>query len=264
MLQTLRTLSDQFQSLEERILLSSQNSPLKSLSVSQGCRIISFANSFSFKVLSQRPDLITKVDDWYADGSLLCRTVGWGRGGPIPRYSFDFSSIAHEVFVHAQRNNVLVALLGGTEDEITAAHAYLECRYRNIKIIWKRSGYFQEVNTRLGRSEALADLVNSGAGIVIIGMGTPLQEEVALELKSKFEAQSNASHIIFTCGGFLTQTGRGGDYYPEIVKKTGLRWAYRAFRERHVRNRLVVDYPCFVAQVLAYRLYRIGAIRNHS
>ena len=91
-----RQLSDRFLVLEDRVFRSSQVPPLERLATpsSDLCQIIGFTNPFSFQILSQRPQLVAEIDHWYSDGGLLCCTVGWGRGGPLPRYSFDFSSIA--------------------------------------------------------------------------------------------------------------------------------------------------------------------------
>lgn len=265
MITWLHSLSDRFFDLEERVFCTSQISPLKRMAAPQpgsgACQIIGFTNPFSFQILSQRPELVDSVDHWYSDGGLLCRTVGWGRGGTVPRYSFDFSSIADGVFEHAQRNGISVALLGGTEEEITSARDYLRNRYLELCIAWSRNGYFRDADLLDGgRTEALDDLVASGAGIVIIGMGTPLQEEVAVALKQRMltrQIDTQGAQMIFTCGGFISQTAKGGDYYPEIFKKTGLRWVYRAFHERHVRQRLMRDYPRFAAQVAVCRLYRL-------
>lgn len=262
MTQKLKLLSDQFHALEERIYQSSRVQPLVHLSAPGGCRIIGFTNPFSFRILSQKPDLVAQVDDWYVDGGLLCRTVSWGRNGRIPRYSFDFSSIAHGVFDHALQKGIPVALLGGTEEEITAARAYLQNCYPDVNIVWSRNGYFRDSCADGGRDAVLAELATFDVGVVIIGMGSPLQEEAAVELKNRIQANSDKEVIIFTCGGFLTQTGTSGDYYPEIIKRTGLRWVYRAARERHVRNRLIKDYPRFLIQFVASRLYRLNRNRN--
>ena len=170
------------------------------------------------------------------------------------------------MFDHAQHSGTPIALLGGTEEEITDARSYLQDRYPDLHIALSRNGYFRDAGQPDGgRSEALDALTASGAGIVIIGMGTPLQEEVAVVLKQRLLARNSvapAPCTVFTCGGFLSQTANGGDYYPEIVKKTGLRWVYRAYHEPHVRQRLMRDYPRFAAQVAACQLFRKIALRK--
>ncbi|WP_368345823.1 WecB/TagA/CpsF family glycosyltransferase [Pelagovum sp. HNIBRBA483] len=258
-------MSRMFFDFEEQVFRTSQIPPLERMVVSESsrydCQVIGFANPYSFQILYRRSELVDSVDHWYSDGGFLCSIIGLGRGEQVPRYSFDFSSIADGVFEYAKSNCLSVGLLGGTEDEITAACEYLQSRYLELPIVWSRNGFFRDADKQDGgRSEALDDLVASGAEIIIIGMGTPLQEEVAVELKQKMLSQRTETRtlpVIFTCGGFLSQTALGGDYYPEIIKKTGLRWVYRAFHAQHVRKRLLRDYPRFVALVFVCRLCRL-------
>lgn len=250
MTRSLKTLTQQVYALEERIIRSSQVSPLAHLGTAGARRIISFVNPFSFQVLLQRQDVLDAVDDWYSDGALLCRTIRAGHGCPLPRYSFDFSSIADGVFAHAVQTDAAVALFGGAE--IEATRSYLQERYPQLRIAWSRHGFFDNAAER---ADALRDLVASGAEIVILGMGTPLQEDVAIELRALAEVEDAPMQVIFTCGGFLSQTAQGGDYYPDFIKRTGLRWVYRAMKHSHVRKRLLVDYPRFFVQLAAVRLY---------
>jgi N-acetylglucosaminyldiphosphoundecaprenol N-acetyl-beta-D-mannosaminyltransferase len=216
----------------------------------------------SFLQILAQPDLSTQFDEWYADGILLCKTVAWGRKGRVQRYSFDFSSIAGDVLDEAVRNSARVALLGGTQNENAQARAFLQAHYKTLDIVWSRSGYFDDMHPGDDRAAVLADLVTARPQVVIIGAGTPLQEHLAVELKSRFEvgtsvpAACSPGPVIFTCGGFLTQTGMGGDYYPQIIKRTGLRWLYRAVHHSHVRKRLLVDYPRFLGLTFISRLIR--------
>lgn len=251
-----------FGAFEDRVFQSSQTPPVPSLIDSASCRLVGFVNPYSFLQLLAQPDLIAQFDDWYADGILLCKTVAWAREGNVQRYSFDFSSVAGDVFDDAVRNNARVALLGGTHDENAQARAFLQAQYKTLNIVWSRSGYFDDTRPSEDRVAVMADLVAARPQVVIIGAGTPLQEHLAVELKSRFEAGTSApaarepGPVIFTCGGFLTQTGTRGDYYPQIIKRTGLRWLYRAVYHSHVRKRLLVDYPRFLCLTLISRMIR--------
>jgi N-acetylglucosaminyldiphosphoundecaprenol N-acetyl-beta-D-mannosaminyltransferase len=80
-------------------------------------------------------------------------------------------------------------------------------------------------------------------------MGTPYQEDFAL-LAKKFLKSS----FIITCGGFLTQTSIRPDYYSPLVKRLGLRWLQRAIYHKHVRRRLIVDYPKFMIRYIVGKL----------
>ena len=75
----------------------------------------------------------------------------------------------------------------------------------------------------------------------VVGMGSPLQERFALDLK-------NAGYrgVVFTCGGFLHQSARRINYYPEWVDKLKLRAFYRLFHEKGMFPRLynvLLEFP---------------------
>ena len=62
--------------------------------------------------------------------------------------------------------------------------------------------------------------------IVLLGMGSPLQEKIGIELYDKF------GHSLFiTCGAFISQYSQSGIYYPERISKLHLRWLYRFVKE---------------------------------
>jgi N-acetylglucosaminyldiphosphoundecaprenol N-acetyl-beta-D-mannosaminyltransferase len=85
--------------------------------------------------------------------------------------------------------------------------------------------------------------------IVVLGLGTPLQERTALDL-----ARRTTGRFFVTCGGFISQTAARGDYYHSWVKALGLRALQRIILEPHVRKRVIKDYPIFVARYLSARL----------
>lgn len=55
--------------------------------------------------------------------------------------------------------------------------------------------------------------------IVIIGMGSPIQDEFSILLKKLLPSLK----CIITCGGFITQTSIKDDYYFPIVKEAWLK-----------------------------------------
>lgn len=206
---------------------------------------VSFVNPFSYALVAQNELLLQHIDHWYVDGSLLRRLSNFFRTSAhtrIDRVSFDFSSIAGDVFTLAETKKLKVALIGGTETELNKASAYLIANYPGLDICYARNGFFATDKDE----EYAANIDRSGAQIVVIGMGTPRQENVMLTVKEAMQRHA----LLFTCGGFLTQTGMSGDYYPNWVKKTGFRWLYRAFKHSHVRQRLLKNYPSFTITYL--------------
>ncbi|MGI2134127.1 WecB/TagA/CpsF family glycosyltransferase [Shewanella baltica] len=208
-------------------------------------KLVSFVNPYSYFLLCERPELLDVIDELYVDGALLVKLHNFfNKFNVVERVSFDFSSIANDVFIFANKNIKSVALVGGSQQENFLAIQYLSEKYPKINFSLSRDGFFygDEMN------QFIDELATSGVDIVIAGMGTPLQEEFLVKLKS---VSNNKPLLLFTCGGFISQTAIRGDYYFPIVKKLGLRWLQRFVLHKHVRQRVLNDYPKFIIRYLA-------------
>lgn len=179
----------------------------------------------------------------FSDGFFLTKLNNFFSSKPIERISFDFSSIAGEVFIEAVRQNLKIALVGGTESEVQRTKRTLEARYPGVLIPFATSGFFES-------EENLSECIKSAnADIVIVGMGAPLQEKT-IEVLCSLISQPI---VYFSCGGFISQTALREDYYFPIVKKLGLMWVQRMIYHKHVRRRLLFDYPKFTVKYILSR-----------
>ena len=86
----------------------------------------------------------------------------------------------------------------------------------------------------------MLDIKNLNPDIVICGMGTPLQEHFLADLQ-----KLGWGGIGYTCGGFLHQTARDIQYYPEWIDKYNIRWIYRIYDEPKLFKRYFWEYPKF-------------------
>ncbi|MDT0602801.1 WecB/TagA/CpsF family glycosyltransferase [Thalassotalea castellviae] len=206
--------------------------------------LVSFVNPFSYSVLLKSPEIIDGIDYFYSDGSLLQRLHNiFHPKSKVARVSFDYSSIAGEVFEYAQKASAKIALVGGTASEILKAKENIESSYPALDITYVRSGYF---DNQQDKNEAFKLIEKSNADILIVGMGTPIQDQFIID------AKDNCPNVklMFTCGGFLTQTSIKTDYYHPLIKKSGLRWLQRMVMHKHVRQRVIKDYPKFLISYL--------------
>lgn len=204
--------------------------------------IVSFVNPYSYKTISRNNKIISSVDYWFSDGALLCLLLNLTRSSKVSRASFDFSSIASNVFQFSSKNNKRIAFIGGQESEINSAIDNIKNIHPNLNVVSQFSGYFDPRNTRHIANE----ISKSQPDILVVGMGTPAQEEFSIICKDVFTTPC----IIFTCGGFITQSAIQSDYYHPLIKKLGLRWLQRAYNFKHVRRRLLLDYPSFTIKYL--------------
>ncbi|WP_249554552.1 WecB/TagA/CpsF family glycosyltransferase [Shewanella sp. 10B] len=185
----------------------------------------------------------------FSDGLLLTWLNNLFEDKKIVRTSFDYSSIASDFFDFCSYKKLKVGLLGGAEDEISVACERIKVLHPSLIVSLHRNGYFSSDNEK---NDFINSLIANDVDVVIVGLGSPLQEDFAIMLYNKMP---NLKCVI-TCGGFITQTSIKADYYPRLIKKFGLRWLYRAILHKHVRKRLFIDYPKFFISYILLVLQR--------
>lgn len=202
-------------------------------------KVITFVNPFSYQILDSRSELVSDIDYIFSDGSLFCFMHNiCNKQNKISRASFDYSSLAEPVFSFCENNKLRVAFVGAEESQLVLALENIKARHQNLDIVYSRNGFFKDSDEI---NQSLEEMALSNVDVVIVGMGTPMQEEFSIQVKNKLPE----GVLIFTCGGFLTQTSIRPDYYSPIIKKLGLRWLQRFVAHEHVRSRVLNDYPRF-------------------
>lgn len=233
--------------LDRKIVSGDGFSNCISLASKENPLYVSFLNPFSYYIVSENDEIKNNIDVFFSDGALLCKLHSLFHG-KITRASFDYSSIAAPFFQHCISNNYTVMLIGATEEEMNVCVNNIKEKFGDLNIVSHQNGYISNLDKTIEQIELL------NPDVIIAGMGTPIQEEFIVKIK-----KSNAAPAIaITCGGFFTQTSIRSDYYYGWVKKLGLRWLQRAIMHKHVRRRLVCEYPVFIMKYLAHNLRLIG------
>ncbi|HIF9174739.1 TPA: WecB/TagA/CpsF family glycosyltransferase [Photobacterium damselae] len=230
-------------------MLSADLDVSKLLSSIYKTKLITFVNPVSYYgfLELEEKEMFSNV---YSDGLLLTRLHNIFHGkNKIDRISFDFSSIAGDVLTSAEKLNLNTIFIGGSDYEAKLANIALSNRYPKLNLKCY-SGYFSDIKSR---NEFIESLNNVDVDIIVSGMGFPQQELFLVQCKKSI----SRCFVGFTCGGFITQTAIKPDYYSPMVKVFGLRWLQRAFMHKHVRQRLIKDYPIFI-----YRYINEQIIKN--
>ena len=208
------------------------------LDAPQGCRSVSFLNPYSYFYFVDK-GASAAVDLFFIDSSLLTRLLNCFLGMRVVRLSFDYSSIASDFLGFLADNQLAVGVVGGEPSDIRRFEEHLSRRYPELSVCFARNGFFNDVIVIVERFVADCKTVD----VVLIGMGAPLQEEVAALFK-----KSGKAKVAITCGGFITQTAIRDDYYFGFVKRFGLRWAQRFLMHGHVRRKVLSEYPAFMVR----------------
>jgi N-acetylglucosaminyldiphosphoundecaprenol N-acetyl-beta-D-mannosaminyltransferase len=133
-------------------LLDSKISRYKHISEFFCGKIITFVNTFSYYKLVDSKCPLDKIDCVYVDGVLQVLLHNFFFRNKTARLSFDFSSLADEVFSYISKIGCNIALIGATDREINAAVVNIKNKYKGLNIVYYRDGYFagdsDKYNTR--------------------------------------------------------------------------------------------------------------------
>lgn len=202
--------------------------------------IYSCINPYSYHFMRQFPSTYYGLDGIFVDGITMCWWIRLLWGEKINRNSFDMTGIARTLFSSLNKieNKNTIFFLGAHQEEIENSIQNIKSEYKYLNIIGYRNGYFED---SVQRYETIENIIKLNPSYVIVGMGSPLQENFAIELKN-----SGYNGIIFTCGGFLHQTKEKLIYYPTWINLLNLRAFYRLYKERNLLPRLynvLIEFP---------------------
>ena len=217
-------------------------------------RVITFVNPYSFfKLIDSDLDL-GKIDYIGVDAISL---VGWLKlfGLSLTRSSMDQTSLFIPLIEAADQDDHKIFAFGSTVERAKLAEKNLNFIERKDALIRVQTGYFQ--------SEIPGDYFDAieSSKYVLVSVGSVLQEKFSIRLKDEFRH----GRLIFTSGAFIDQSSQSAHYYPININRYNLRWLYRLFNEKHVRKRIIVDYPrffvryIFITAVIKYKKWRANA-----
>ncbi len=202
---------------------------------SNGHAIALAALNREFRRQMEAADLI------HADGAPVIAASKLLTSTPVPERSattdflFDAARAAEEF-------GLKFYLLGSTEEINARCTESLKQAFPGIEIVGRRNGYFP----RQAEADICEEINRSGADVLWVGLGVPLEYEFCLRNKTRLKAG-----WIVTCGGCFNFAA--GDYVraPAWMQKTGLEWLHRLWRDpRRLFWRYLVTNPIAIAMLL--------------
>ena len=147
-----------------------------------------------------------------------------------------------------------VFLLGSPPGIAEHAGRIIAERYPRVTVVGAETGFFTA-----SEAPALAQRIrDSDAGLVLVGMGQPLQELWADEWSESIGA------VTCCIGAFLDFTAGVVTRAPAWMQRFGLEWAYRLGQEpRRLMQRYVLGNPSFLWAMLGVAIrHRLGGKRG--
>jgi exopolysaccharide biosynthesis WecB/TagA/CpsF family protein len=146
-----------------------------------------------------------------------------------------------------EHRKLTVALIGGDAESAESHQASFQLAFPLATILWSIPGdaaSLEKVKVELTKDNFEVP------EMLLIGMGAPLQEFAALELRKILNLHGKGQHtLIATCGGWLDQLGVV-EYYPRWATPMRLNWLVRLWREP---GRLWKRYFLYPIEALAKR-----------
>lgn len=150
---------------------------------------------------------------------------------------------SHNLIKKFNEQNLSVALLGAKQEVIELVIQNLKKEFPTLNIVYAQNGYFtNEESVKEG-------LIQSGAKLVLVALGSPKQEIFINSLKSKMDET-----LFIGVGGSFDVWSGLVERAPEIWQKLGLEWLYRTVKEPKRFKRIFPTLPLFVLYVLKERL----------
>jgi len=165
--------------------------------------------------------LLEDADILHADGQPIVFASRLLTDTPIPERSATTDFI-HDAAEAAARHGLRFFLLGGSEETNAQCAKTLRRMYPDLVIAGRRNGYFAR-----GEEIGICDVINrSGADVVWVGLGVPLEQEFC----SRNREQLSAGWLVTSGGCFNFVTGEYSRA-PEWMQTSGFEWLYRLWRE---------------------------------
>ena len=235
-------MSDKFIKIINKVsIYTSPEHALRNIEVlgqTQPVRTIGFVNAHAFNLAERDDDFyqsVLNLDVVLRDGSgvkMLCKHLGVD-----PGYNLNGTDFIPQL-IGCLANNKKIALFGTTTETIQQAIPSFESY--GVEVISFSDG-FQSIDHYVDKIKQCPDV-----GMVILGMGMPKQERVAVALKP------HMNDGVVVCGGAIIDFMSGKvARSPQIFRTLGIEWIYRLSQEpRRLFQRYVIGNVIFIRTML--------------
>jgi N-acetylglucosaminyldiphosphoundecaprenol N-acetyl-beta-D-mannosaminyltransferase len=152
--------------------------------------------------------------------------------------------LCYRIFEIANQQKNKIYLLGTTNNIISKAAEKIQTDFPNLQVVGYHHGFFTDEE-----SEGIVNEINkSGAQIVLVGMGSPLQEKWIFKHRDQLKA------LCIGVGGSFDVLSGEIKRAPKWTQKLGVEWCYRTLQQPTRIKRVLLNLPVFVVKVVGQKL----------
>ena len=204
---------------------------------------VQFINAHCINVARHDVDYrraLKRADHLLPDGSGI--TIAARLAGTSLGENLNGTDLFPEICREAAARGQSIYLLGGKPGIASAAAREMCSRYPGLRIAGTRCGYWHPAE-----EAAVIDAINaSGAAIVLVGRGVPVQEIWIDRVR-----ESLAARIVMGVGGLFDYYSGAIPRAPAPIRAVGCEWAWRLAQEpRRLFARYVLGNPRFLLSAM--------------
>jgi N-acetylglucosaminyldiphosphoundecaprenol N-acetyl-beta-D-mannosaminyltransferase len=210
---------------------------------------VGFVNAHCLNVSMRDPELgraLTGADVLFADGAgmlLASRMHGQGL-----RHNVNGTDLFPRLVDRAEVEGVSLALLGGAPGVVDRCVDALRLTHPGLRIAYSHDGFFDRAS-----DARIVDAINdSGAKILLVAMGVPLQEKWIQDQGDRLQVP-----VIIGVGALFDFVSGRVPRAPRLIRALKCEWLFRlAIEPRRLFVRYALGNPMFVMRAARYAATR--------
>ena len=224
---------------------------LRRLIATDGTQVVHFVHCHGCLAAAKDDEALaalSSADVVYGDGTGMRWAARW-RGADLVG-NLNGTDLVPDLLERGIDRRGRVYLLGGTPDEVALARERAAERFPEWDFVGHHHGYFEAAE-----EAAVLDQVRAAqADVVLVGMGTPLQEEFIRRHRDEFGCS-----LVLAVGGLFAHLSDRITRAPQWMRRMGLEWVGVAVQQpRKIGRYTVGSFEFLVRMAVSRRADRVG------
>lgn len=229
-----------YESALAQVITWARNRESRTVCFSNVHMIMEAQDSLDYRRILSQSDLVTP------DGVPLVwalRLLGFAGASRV--YGPDFTMLIAE---RAAQDGIPIALYGGSDAALANLNAVLSARFPNLRVVYSFAPPFRPLTAGETEDHVRA-IAESGAQIVLVGLGCPKQERWMADQRGRIPA------VMLGVGAAFDFLSGAKPQAPRWMMRAGLEWLFRLITEpRRLWARYLKQNPRFVMRFTAQLL----------
>lgn len=227
------------------------------MAASGACTTIQFINAHCINLVRRDPDYskaLEAADMLLPDGSgvaIAARLAGLPLGENL-----NGTDLFPEICRHAAHHQQAIFLLGGRPGIAAGTACTMRSLYPSLQIAGTRHGFW----TANEEDQVIEEINTSGAAILMVGLGVPLQEKWIARVRHRLIAR-----VVMGVGGLFDYYSGAIPRAPLALRKAGYEWVWRLMQEpRRLFARYILGNPLFLLAAVGNAWHERGITNSIS